>query len=395
MPAPRNLICTWPISSFHGWGVYGLHIALHLAADADLFPIFPFGTTSSHRVITKQREEQISGVVRASEQLAQELIALESSEVSLNHACLKALGTGFRDGREGVVVWGRPTLGVVFLEDTNLNKDALAQAENFPLIITGSRWNRALLESYQLGPIETVFQGVDREVFWPGPKQGWLGEGFQIFSGGKLEYRKGQDLVLMAFKKFRQRHSDARLITAWHSQWPELARSLEHNPNIAALRFHRDREIDVVAWAEANGIPGDSVVDLGRVPNQRMGKILREVDVAVFPNRAEGGTNLVAMECMACGVPVILSENTGHLDLIGSHRTISLTEQSRVSLPGTGTEGWGESSVDEIVESLDNAYRDRQEAQDIGRRAALFMRTWSWPYQVEALKQAILPHFVE
>jgi glycosyltransferase involved in cell wall biosynthesis len=47
-----------------------------------------------------------------------------------------------------------------------------------------------------------------------------------------------------------------------------------------------------------------------------MPSVLQEMNVAVFPNRAEGGTNLVAMECMACGLPVILSGNTGHLDLI-------------------------------------------------------------------------------
>jgi hypothetical protein len=44
-----------------------------------------------------------------------------------------------------------------------------------------------------------------------------------------------------------------------------------------------------------------------------MPQILREIDVAVVPNRFEGGTNLVAMECMACGMPVILSANTGYL----------------------------------------------------------------------------------
>ena len=60
----------------------------------------------------------------------------------------------------------------------------------------------------------------------------------------------------------------------------------------------------------------NQVLDLGRVPNAGMPRILRECDVAVFPNRAEGGTNLVAMKCMACGVPTILSANTGHLDLI-------------------------------------------------------------------------------
>ena len=47
-----------------------------------------------------------------------------------------------------------------------------------------------------------------------------------------------------------------------------------------------------------------------------MPDVLRRADVALFPNRCEGGTNLVAMEAAAVGVPVVLSANTGHLDVI-------------------------------------------------------------------------------
>jgi glycosyltransferase involved in cell wall biosynthesis len=39
-------------------------------------------------------------------------------------------------------------------------------------------------------------------------------------------------------------------------------------------------------------------------------------DVAVFPNRCEGGMNLVAMEAIATGVSVILANGTGQADLI-------------------------------------------------------------------------------
>ena len=47
-----------------------------------------------------------------------------------------------------------------------------------------------------------------------------------------------------------------------------------------------------------------------------MPKYLISSDTALFPNRCESGTNLVAMEAMAAGIPVILSNNSGHLDLI-------------------------------------------------------------------------------
>jgi hypothetical protein len=43
--------------------------------------------------------------------------------------------------------------------------------------------------------------------------------------------------------------------------------------------------------------------------------LLQRANVALFCNRAEGGTNLVAMETLAAGVPVVISSNTGHLDI--------------------------------------------------------------------------------
>ena len=59
-----------------------------------------------------------------------------------------------------------------------------------------------------------------------------------------------------------------------------------------------------------------------------MPEVLREVDVAVFPNRCEGGTNLVAMEALASGLTCILSKNTGHLDLIRADNCLPLATQA-------------------------------------------------------------------
>ena len=46
------------------------------------------------------------------------------------------------------------------------------------------------------------------------------GERFIVYSGGKLEHRKGQDIVVAAFREFVKTHPDAVLATTWHNQWP-------------------------------------------------------------------------------------------------------------------------------------------------------------------------------
>ena len=37
--------------------------------------------------------------------------------------------------------------------------------------------------------------------------------------GGKLEMRKGQDIIIRAFRLFSQRVPEAVLVTAWHNPW--------------------------------------------------------------------------------------------------------------------------------------------------------------------------------
>jgi glycosyltransferase involved in cell wall biosynthesis len=163
-----------------------------------------------------------------------------------------------------------------------------------------------------------------------------------VFSGGKLELRKGQDLALAAFRAFHRRHPEALLLTAWHSPWSDLMNDAVAHPGLIPPRATAEGVPDVVGWAVANGVPPDAVIAIGPTPNIAMPHVIREADVALFPNRAEGGTNLVAMECMACGIPTILSANTGHLDLLRTPGVaIPLTRQAPIIRAGLDTTDWG------------------------------------------------------
>ena len=112
-------------------------------------------------------------------------------------------------------------------------------------------------------------------------------------------------------------------------------------------------------------------------------QIYRQADVALFPNRAEGGTNLVAMEAMAAGVPCILSQNTGHLDLIAGNNCYSLKQQTGYS--NASHQGWGQSSIEEIVATLEHAYHHRDERIAIGQQGRAFIEQFTWANQTRQL----------
>ncbi|MCK5681152.1 hypothetical protein KAI46_10130 [bacterium] len=100
--------------------------------------------------------------------------------------------------------------GIIFFENTLFNRQGRERADLFPLIITGSHWNQEILQNNRFSSrIETVIQGIDPTIFHPAPKSGLFKDRFVIFSEGKLEYRKGQDIVIAAFRIFQKRHPEA------------------------------------------------------------------------------------------------------------------------------------------------------------------------------------------
>jgi glycosyltransferase involved in cell wall biosynthesis len=389
----RPLVFSWGVSSFFGWGIYGLNLMLHLADHPDVVPLcaVPFGPADV--VVDPLRNLRLAAMAENAAPLWTALGQAGSAEVDIGHTLLQGLGHDLEPATaaHGSKLSGRPSIGVVFLDQATLSPEARQRADRFALIVAGSRWNEAVLRRQGILSVATVLQGVDTGLFHPAPRAGVFPGRFVVFSGGKLEFRKGQDLVLAAFRAFRQRHQEALLIAAWHSPWSELARNAVGHPGIALPPRGSDGMPDLAGWAVANGIPGDAIVPIGMTPNIAMPHVVREADVAVFANRCEGGTNLVAMECLACGIPTILSANTGHLDLLQDDIAIPLLRQSRARSPHHDTTDWGESDVEEMVEALETVWRDRAAAAALGERAARFMAGMTWAHQLDLLLRAVRP----
>jgi glycosyltransferase involved in cell wall biosynthesis len=390
----RRVTIQWGVSSYFGWGVYGLNLALCWAADGEIEAQCALEVSPGQITLDPVRMLALAPFVARSRQLQEELKAYAKQEVTLKTTLLLALGNGFSTHRVAyeVALKGKPTIGVTFFEQP-LDAEAIERGKRFPLIVTGSRWNEQLLRGYGISRVRTVLQGVDPTHFHPAPRLGVMPDRFLVFSGGKAESRKGQDIVLAAFRIFAERHPDAVLVTAWQNAWVQNDCGLNTSGLVAPVVFKDGNRLDVAAWAAASGIPIHQVVDLGFVPNLFLPSILREMDAALFTNRAEGGTNLVAMECMACGLPVVLSRNTGHLDLIEEGNCYPLADQR----PAAGTEswfaeGWGESKADEVVARLEEIYTDRTEARRRGERAAKKLASLTWAETARQMKEIVLEH---
>ncbi|MDQ2103873.1 glycosyltransferase family 4 protein [Azospirillum isscasi] len=374
----QNLALTWQLSEIHGWGLVGVHTALHLIDWGRPPLLLEKPHLGSLRPGNRQKLEvlldgyqQISAIADRS---GNRMLALNDCTV------LHALGNGFVAGPLSAQFRGSRNVGVIAFEDTLFDEVTLRRARSYDQLVVHSEFNRALLAEQGIPDVACAFQGVDPDELTPVPPARRFGDRFVVFAGGKVEFRKGQDIVLAAFRRFHERHPDALLITAWHNPWPHTSADIAESPLVPAAPAVGDNgKLRIVEWAMACGVPPEGFVDMGFLGRGQIPAILAECHAAIFPNRCEGATNLVAMEAMACGVPVILSANTGHLDLIRDGNCLPLRQQDPVADPAGRRRGWGESSVEEAVAHLETLYTDRAAARSRADKAQAFLRgerTW-------------------
>ena len=122
--------------------------------------------------------------------------------------------------------------------------------------------------------------------------------------------------------------------------------------------------------------------------SRQLPHLIKQADVAVFASRCEGGTNLMAMETLACGVPTLISANTGHLDLLamgfGHALPMGQAGRGRVSPDALKAYGgdplglWGETDPEELLQWWLRIAAERKAWCSIGRKHASAVRSLSW-----------------
>lgn len=370
----------WQVGGTTGWGVYGLALMLR-GAQRGLIPIPVY---VSPKFVPGPLEARVLAPLEKHWRIEQRFFDMGDGG-AVDYPFLMGLGNDLHPPEAIDAVRGAPDHGVVFFEHRDIAVEDIAFArERFASIVAGSSWNAEVLKDLGFADVAFCPQGIDLTRFHPAPKSRVLGDRFVVFSGGKLEFRKGQDIAIEAFRRFHARHPEALLMTAWHNHWDASVASIARSPYGfgAPARASGKGPWKIAAWLAAQGIPSDAVLDLGEVDHAHMPQLLRECDVGVFPNRCEGGTNLVAMECMACGVPAILSANTGHRDLLAVPGA-ALRLDRQAPIPGGMFADWGESDPDEIVAHLEWAFANRDAAARVGAAGAAFMADWGLAAKID------------
>ncbi len=187
--------------------------------------------------------------------------------------------------------------GVPFTEEVAW-KYTTAFFNRFPHVTTPSEvMRRTLILNGLKVPASAVSNGVDIELFSPNKtKNNQTGLPLNLLHVGRLSYEKRVDIVISAFQRLIIIHPQARLVIV--GEGPEKT-------NLDTL-------------TETMGI-SNSVDFMDFVPHEQLPSIYNGADIFVTASPIET-QGLVALEAMACGLPVIGVDAMALPDLVKHER---------------------------------------------------------------------------
>ena len=361
-----------PFGAMHGWGICSQHLAKSLSRLTRLrFITDRFSAQNVNGTLDYLYMQGFTSTIQD---------YLQAGEVN-TPAVIQAM---FNDS---LAPWepglrGGFNLGYIFSEQTVYSPQSVENARRaFDVVAAGSTWCEGVLRGQGLDNTRTIIQGVDPMVFNPAANRKTLFEDrFVIFSGGKFELRKGQDLVIRAFAELARRHDDVLLVASWFNPWANYMDSMRLSRHIN-YRPGEGFEATMNNLLADHGLTREKVLLLPPTPHHEMARVYKNCDLGIFPNRCEGGTNLVLMEFMACAKPALASFSTGHRDIVSKHNSVLLEEMQTIQI--TNADGgvfsqWDDPSLDELIEKLEWCYQHPAELLDLGSRAGEDMKAHTW-----------------
>jgi glycosyltransferase involved in cell wall biosynthesis len=226
-----------------------------------------------------------------------------------------------------------------------------------------SKHGHRMFEEAGLNPIY-VPHGIDTTLFAPRDTRTDMRDALGIPAGAfvygmvaaniGVPIRKGFPEAFAAFAKVQRKHSDAFL----------YLHTVARNTQTGAKLYRLLEELDIpeTAYAFVDQIG----YEMGLITTELMPPVYSALDVLVNPAYGEG-FGMPIIEAQACGVPVILADNTAQRELCGGGwlvPTEPLWDEAQASW-------WGRVHVSDLASTMERAYK--ASLPGIGKKAREFV----------------------
>lgn len=201
-----------------------------------------------------------------------------------------------------------------------------------------------------------VPNGLDLTNFYDLPKRGefrakyGLGNKILVLHFGRLNFKKGLDILVKAFGKFARQREDAVLVMAG----PD-------NDNFGNK---------VKAWCREEGIES-KVLFTGMLKGKLKLEVLRDADIFSLPSYSEN-FGMAVVEAMAAGLPVVISDKVNIYNCVQQARAGIVTSLD----------------YEEVAKAFEVLWGSERLRMEMGKAGAAFVQqTYSW--------EAVLPSIME
>lgn len=187
--------------------------------------------------------------------------------------------------------------GLSFFERNNLTRREINSLNTQDRIIAPSSWAAEIMGEHLEVPIDLVHMGVDCEFFHYSPIIEKRDQDYIFLNTGKIEVRKGHDILIDMFNAAFEPSDQVQLWMSWD------------NPFLGPE--------ETKAWQEKylNTKMGSKIRFVPKMPRADLVKLYNVADCGIFPTRAEG-LGLPILELMACGKPVITTNYSAMTDYL-------------------------------------------------------------------------------
>jgi glycosyltransferase involved in cell wall biosynthesis len=229
-------------------------------------------------------------------------------------------------------------------------------------------------------PIHVIPGGIDSKAFHPdvAPLRIAGTRGTVFLSVFEWRLRKGWDVLLRAWANAFGPDDDVSLVLRTYPIFRADGRD-----NNAVINERVDRFLFEHCDRRSRRDVAPIVVMGDRVATTELAALYKSAAAFVLPTRGEGWGRPF-MESMACGVPVIATNWSAHLEFMNVDNSYlvdidGLVPADAIELPTYANQRWANPSAASLIAQMRRVHADRAEARAVGVRARRDMvNEWPW-----------------
>lgn len=239
---------------------------------------------------------------------------------------------------------------LTFFELDKLNEQEVNHINSVDMLFVASKWAKEIVDEHCKVDCKVLPMGVDTDIFKPAKSSQFEKDGiYRFFTTGKIEYRKGHDVLIKMFERAFGPEDKVEL----HIKW--------ENP------FLSPQESEDWERLYKTSILGNKIYFHKTQYQEEIASLMQQCDCGVYPARAEG-FGLGILESIACGKPTITtnySAQVGFAEL--AEADLIDTPNKEFAFDGKwffGTGRWAEIG-DREVDLFAQAMRHKYEAKEL------------------------------